>query len=111
MSSSKVSSSFCLVLDPRRDVQHFAFAYRNLLAADQELQRSLQHVCDLFALVRVIRHQATALQVDLREHLALAGDQLARQHFSDFFEGDLVPPVQTNRLAAHESRAYTNRPG
>ena len=99
------------MLDPRRDVQHLAFAHGDLLAADQELERALQDVGHLLALVRVHRHQAAALQIDLREHLALAGHHLARQHFGDFFEGDLVPAMQTNRLAAHGSRAYTNRAG
>src|SRR5204862_3873100 len=59
----------------------------------------------------MVRHQAAALQVNLREHLLLAGHQFPRQHFRDFFEGDLVPAMETNRLAAHESRAYTNRAG
>src|SRR6185295_15360566 len=77
---------------------------------DEELQRALQEVGHLLALVRVIRHQAAAFQVDLREHLALAGHDLAREHFGDFFEGDLVPSMQTNRLGAHGDRAYTNRP-
>src|SRR5881296_1641698 len=42
------------------------------------------------------------------EHLALAGHDLPRQHFRHFFEGDFVPSMQTNRLGAHEGRAYTN---
>src|SRR5262249_20800635 len=33
-----------LMLDPRRDVQHFAFTDGDFLAADQELQRALQDV-------------------------------------------------------------------
>src|SRR3989442_9150737 len=53
------------------------------------------------------RHEAAALQVDLRDHLALARDEFARQHFRHFFERDLVPSMQANRLGAHGPRAYT----
>src|SRR5207245_2496798 len=54
-----------LVLDPGRDVQHLAFADGDFLAADQKLERTLQDVGHLLALVRVHRHQAAALQIDL----------------------------------------------
>src|SRR6185295_4517499 len=107
----RVVERFGLMLDPRRDVEDLPLADGDFLAADQELQRALQDVGHLLALVRVHRHEAAALQVDLREHLALAGDDLARQHFGDFFERDLVPAMETNRLAAHGGRAYTNRRG
>src|SRR6185295_6179104 len=43
-----------LVLDPRRDVQHLALADDDFLAGDQELQRALQEVGHLLALVRVV---------------------------------------------------------
>src|SRR5438874_8271657 len=101
---------FGLVLDPRRDVQQLTFAHDELLAADQELQRALQDVGHLLALVRVHRYEAAALQVDLREHLALAGHDLARQHFGDFFQCDLVPSMQTNRLGAHEMEHIPTSP-
>src|SRR5438445_822922 len=89
------------MLDPGRDVEHLAFADGDFLAANQELERTLQDVGHLLALVRVHRHEAAALQIDLSEHLALAGDDLARQHFGDFFVGDLVPPVEANGLGSH----------
>src|SRR5258706_8618575 len=41
-------------------------------------------------------HERAALQVDLCQHLPLAGHDLARDHLGDLFEGDLVPPVQTD---------------
>src|SRR2546423_13761015 len=100
-----------LVLDPRRNVQHLALTHGNLFAGDQKLERALQDVGHLLALVRMIRDDAAALQVDLREHLALAGDDLPREHFSNFFEGDLVPAMETNRLRGHGRRAYTNTAG
>ena len=85
-----------LVLDPGRDVQHFPFAHGDFLAVDQELERALQHVGHLLALVRVHRHERSLLQVDLRQHLALAGDDLAGDHLGDLFERDFVPAMQSN---------------
>src|SRR5205823_12822020 len=89
------------MLDPRWDVQHLALADGDLLTTDQKPERALQDVGHLLALVRVIRDDAPALQIDLREHLARAGDDLARQHFGHFLERNLVPPMQTNHLSAH----------
>ena len=98
-----------LVFDPRRDVQHLAFADRDLFARDQEAERALQDVGHLFALVGMHGHEAATLEVDLRDHLAVARDDLAREHFGDFFECNFVPPMEANRLVDHGRRAYTNR--
>src|SRR5687768_13895184 len=80
---------------PRGDVQHLAFAHDDLLSLHEKTQRALQDVGHLFALVRVNRHEGAALEINLREHLALAGDDLLRDHFGHFVEGDLVPPMQS----------------
>src|SRR5438034_11087312 len=93
-----------LMLDPRRDVQHLAFADRDLLAADVELERALKNVGHLLALVRVHRHEAAAFEVDLREHLALARHQLPRQHLRHFFERDFIPSMQSYRLSTHAAQ-------
>src|SRR6476646_2812961 len=106
-----VLERFRLVFHPRRDVQHLALAHRNLFAADEKLEGTLQDVGHLLALVRVVRHDAATLQIDLRKHLALAGHDLPRQHLGHFFEGDFVPSMETNRLGAHNRRAYTNPAG
>ena len=85
--------------------------------SDQELQRPLQDVGDLLALVVVHRHDRALFQVNLGQHLALAGDDLARDHLGDLLERELVPAVQTDGwrhripwkkpgnyiMAAHES--------
>ncbi len=68
----------------------------DLLAADQELQRALEDVGHLLAVVGVHRHERAALQVNLREHLALAGDDFLRDHLGDLLERDLVPAVETH---------------
>src|SRR5690606_4168370 len=72
-----------------------------LLAADEELQAALQHVGHLLALVPVQRHERATLEIDLRQHLALAGDDLPRDRLSDLLERDLVPAVQAQRGPAH----------
>ena len=48
-----------------------------VLAADQKLECALQDVGHLLAFMRVIRHEAAAFQIDLRDHLALAGHEFA----------------------------------
>src|ERR1051326_5682061 len=45
-----------LMFHPRRDVQHFALAHRDFLARDDELQRALQNVGHLLALMRSEEH-------------------------------------------------------
>ena len=90
-------------------MQHLTFAHRHLFAANEEPERSLQNVGHLLALVRVIRHDAAALEIDLRDHLPLAGDDLSRQHFRHFFERNFVPPMQANRLDAHGVRSIYQR--
>jgi hypothetical protein len=92
-----------LVLDPGRDVQDLAFADGDLLAGDEELQRALEHVGDLLALVVVHRHERALLEIDLREHLALAGDDLARDHLGDLLERELVPAIETDGLGHRTS--------
>src|SRR5579864_2367436 len=49
----------------------------------------------------MVRHDAAALQVDLRDHLPLAGDDLPREHFRHFFEGDFIPTVTPNDGGVH----------
>src|SRR5258706_7117132 len=41
-------------------------------------------------------HERAALQIDLRQHLALAGHDLARDHLGDLLERDLIPPVEAD---------------
>ena len=75
--------------DPGLDVQHFALAQSDFVA------RALQQVGLLLGVVHVLGNDRAALQVDLCYGLAFSGDELARNHFRDFFEGDLVPAEQT----------------
>ena len=65
----------------------------------------LQDVGHLLALVRVHRHERAALQINLREHLALAGDDLLRDHLGDFFERDLVPAMERARQSGSMPRS------
>src|SRR5829696_3598072 len=85
-----------LMLHPGRDVKDFALANRDLLAVDQELEGALQHVGHLLALVGVHRHERTLLEVDLREHLPLPGDDLAGDHFRHFFQRYFIPAMEAD---------------
>src|SRR5690554_871786 len=67
-----------LVRHVGRDVQDLARAHVHLLRlvlADPEAQRAFEDVRDLLVLVRVPRHDAPLLQVDVRDHQPVAGDQ------------------------------------
>ena len=74
-------------------MQHFAFAYDDVFAVDQELERALQDVSHLLAFMLVHRHERAAFQVDLGHHLALTGDDLSRDHLGNFVERDFIPSV------------------
>src|SRR5688572_5976812 len=91
------------MFDPRRDMQHLAFAHRDLLAADQEPERALQNVGHLLALVGVHRNDAAGLQIDLSQHLALARDDFSGEHLGHLLEGDFVPAMKSNDLGGHDS--------
>src|SRR5262245_332565 len=108
----RVVEGLGLVLDPRRDVEHLPLADGDFLAGDEELQRSLQHVGHLLALVRVHRHERALLEIDLRQHLALAGHDLARDHLGHLLERQLVPAVQPYGVGGHGMGPFsqTRRP-
>jgi hypothetical protein len=59
-------------------------------------QRALEDVGHLLALVRMHRHERAALEINLREHLPLAGDDLLRDHLGDLLECNLVPAVKAH---------------
>ena len=46
-----------------------------LVFAEPEAERAFEDVGELLVLVRVPRHDAALLEVDVREHHALAGDE------------------------------------
>src|SRR5262245_55672412 len=77
-----------------RYVQDLALANDDFFAADQESKRALEDVRHLLAVVRVDRYEGAALEIRLRDHLALACHDLLRQHFGHFGEGDFVPAVK-----------------
>src|SRR5215213_10362986 len=80
------------------DVQQFAVAKRHFVARDEQLQCALQHVRHLLAVVCVLRHDRTSLQVHLRNGFAFARHEFSRHHFGDLLECDFVPAKQTIRL-------------
>ena len=62
----------------RRNVEHLPFPHDDFLAVHEKAQRALEDVRHLLALVGVDRNERAALQIDLRQHLALAGNDLTR---------------------------------
>src|SRR5205814_1322234 len=55
----------------RRDVQHFAghhVDHLRFIGADPETQTALEDISYLFVLMRVTRHDATLLQINVRQH-------------------------------------------
>src|SRR6185437_11839931 len=61
-----------------RDVQHLAGADEHFLRfvlADPELEHSFEDIRELLVLVRMLWHDAAFLQVDVRQHHPVAGDQ------------------------------------
>ena len=56
------------------------------LVAEPEAQRTLQDVRDLLVHVVMLRHDAACLEVDVRDHHLLAGDDAARQRGVELFE-------------------------
>ena len=78
-------------------MEHFAFPQRQFLAGHEQLERALQHVRHLLALMGMLWHNRAALQVDLGHGLPFAGDEFPGNHLGDFFERDFVPAVETIR--------------
>jgi hypothetical protein len=79
----------------RRDVQHFAFPKRHLIAIHEQLQGSLEHVRHLLAVVRVLRNNRTALQVNLGNGLPFSRHEFSGNHLRNLFEREFVPAVET----------------
>ena len=79
----------------RRNVQYLAFAQCHLFAGNEQLQRTLQHVSHLLAVVSVLRNNRSALQVNLCHGLPLSGDEFSGNHLGDFLESDFVPAEKT----------------
>ena len=78
----------------RFDVQQFTVSQRHFVAGDQQLQRALQHVGHLLAVVRMLRHDGAALQVNLSDGLPFSRHEFPGNHLGDFLERDFVPAKQ-----------------
>jgi hypothetical protein len=51
--------------------------------------------------VLVHRDERAAFQINLRDHLALAGDDLSRDHLGYLVERDFIPAVQAHPELIH----------
>src|SRR2546430_13461727 len=86
-------------------MEHLARAHHDLLGGSaivphQEPQRTLEDIGELFVRVRVLRDDAALLQVHVREHHLVTGDQATRKLLMQLFAGDLVPAIPGG-LGAH----------
>src|SRR5207249_8737000 len=87
-------------------MEHLARAHHDLLGAivsHEEPQRTLQDVGELLVHVRVLRDDAALLQVHVREHQLVTGDEATRKLFVQLFAGHVVPAVPGGCwLGAHD---------
>ena len=86
------------------DVQHLAFAHDHFLLpvrTNVEVQRAGQDVCELLVVVRVLRHERVLLQVHVREHHLIAGDELASDGVGDALLRNLGPAEMTDFSVGH----------
>jgi hypothetical protein len=79
-----------------RDVQHLALAHDQLFAVDGN--RSALAGCRFHARSRRMDNERATLEIDLGEHLALAGDDLSRS--SQTFSSAIVPKIMHGGAAA-----------
>src|SRR4029453_16414083 len=63
-----------LVLHPAGNLKDVAFTHDDFASINRELQHTFQDLCDLLALVRMTRHDAAALQLEVSD-----GDAVARE--------------------------------
>src|SRR5688500_7191410 len=79
------------------DVQYLAGTDHELLraiGANPEAERTLNYVGDLLVLVCVLRYQAAFLEIDVRQHDAIAGDQASVELVAHLFFRHVVPAVE-----------------
>ena len=96
-----------LVRHVGRNVEYLSRADDDFLLAidaDPELERALDDPGDLLVLVRVSRDDAAFVEVDLREHHAVAGDQAARELAGDGLLGEVGPAEVADGSGGHERR-------
>ena len=99
-----------LVQDAAGNQQDLPFPDRDLFTTiDLKLQRALQDICHLLGVVCMPGHQTAALDIHLHQLLALTADDLPRQHFSDFFERNLVPAVECDTFPSHVATSIYQR--
>src|SRR5689334_21330845 len=79
-----------------RQMQHLARVHDNLLpgfVTHKEPERPFQHVGELLVRVRVLRDDTAFLQVHMREHELVTGDQATRKLLVQLFAGHRVPAI------------------
>ena len=80
----------------RGNVQDFPGAHGDLEAlvlAELETQGSFEDVCELLVFMRLLRDHTAFLQVDVREHHSLAGDEAPVEFVGDFLLRHVLPSI------------------
>jgi hypothetical protein len=80
----------------RVDVDHLG-----LVLAEPEAQRALEDVGDLLVLVLVQRHDASLVEVDVRDHHPLGADEATVQARLQLGLRQVVPAVERGAELAH----------
>ena len=96
------------VPDVRRDVQHLTRADDDLLVlvfTNPEAQRALEDVRQLFVFVLMPRDDAALLEVYMRQHHLLAGNEPAVEHRRDRLLRHLFPAIPRHFLCLHDPSA------
>src|ERR1017187_2713239 len=78
--------------------QHLTLSHDDFAAADFELERTLEDICDLLALVVVLRNNRALGEEDLRHHRLVARNDLARDGVAQHLFLHLVPRVEFHFL-------------
>src|ERR1041385_8408930 len=85
-----------LVRHVARQVEHLAAVHVHdlpLVVAEPEAKAPLEHVGELLVLVGVLRHDAALLEVHVRQHHPVAGDEAPVEQVGDPLAGELFPGV------------------
>src|SRR3984893_6860475 len=88
---NRVVQGFRLVRHVRRDGQNFAGIHHDLLAVDPELERALQHICELLIVMAMQWDDAALLHQDARDDDGLTDNNLALQQRLQVFQFDGMP--------------------
>ena len=90
----RVVERFGLVRRAGGNDENLAFADGDVFGIHVCTKRALKDVQHLFVRVGVNRHERALFEIGLRQGGFVARHGLSRDHFRDFFQRQVVPPVE-----------------